>query len=178
MIKPENLAKAFEKVEDDNWILRSFLKGLDDVDELDRLINSMHEELFKDYDCSQCRNCCKFTVPQVEEKDINEIANSINLSVDDFKNKYVEKTEDEYIIKGKPCLFFTEEGCKIHDCRPTDCKEYPYTNKNEMWSRLISLVQNSSICPIVFEILERLKRYYSDEFRQFKKEYRSMWGWE
>ncbi|MDO9535848.1 MAG: hypothetical protein Q7J85_11080 [Bacillota bacterium] len=51
------------------------------------------------------------------------------------------------------------------------CKEYPFTEKKEVWTRLIALVENCAVCPVLFEIFERLKKHYRDEFKLFKKEY-------
>jgi Fe-S-cluster containining protein len=176
LIHPKKLKKAFEKVEEENWMLRAFLKNLDDVDELDRLVHSMHEELFNGYDCVACRNCCKAIVPAIEEGDIKKIADYLEISIEDFKSRYLKEIDEGYIIKDKPCVFLAEKGCSIYDYRPENCREYPYTLREEIWSRLINLVKNCAICPVVFEIFERLKKYYGYEFKKYKKEYKRIWG--
>jgi Fe-S-cluster containining protein len=70
-----------------------------------------------------------------------------------------------------PCPFLTEKGGSIYDIRPRECRTYPHTNKTEFTSRLIVMVHNCEICPVVFEIFERLKDIYRDAFEEFKKEY-------
>ncbi|MEN8906237.1 MAG: YkgJ family cysteine cluster protein [Clostridiales bacterium] len=176
MIEPNKIKKAFDKVEEENWILRAFLKDIDDVDELDKLVNSMHKEFFDNYDCSKCGNCCKMIVSYFDESEIKVASENLKISVDDFKKIYLKKTTDGYIMNKKPCLFWEDSKCTIYKIRPENCREYPYTDKEEIWSRLINLVENSSVCPIVFEIFERLKKYYGTEFQKYKKEYKKIWG--
>ena len=50
MLTPEKLKKAYNKVEDENWILRSFLKE-QEPEEVDKLVNDLHKELFEGFDC-------------------------------------------------------------------------------------------------------------------------------
>lgn len=45
MLSPQNLIKAFARVEEENWLLRSFLK-CQEPDEVDRIVNKLHRELF------------------------------------------------------------------------------------------------------------------------------------
>jgi hypothetical protein len=48
----------------------------------------------------------------------------------------------------------------IEECKPKTCKEFPHTNKPErLWS-LLGVLSFAEICPVVFEILERLKQIY------------------
>jgi len=175
VLPPEKLKKAFKKVEDENWILRAFLKE-QEPDDVDRLVNNLHKELFEGFDCVVCSNCCKSIVPVVEENEIQVISKRLGMTDVAFKDKYLVKTEEGFIINKKPCPFLTGSGCSIYECRPENCREYPFTHKDEIWSRLINLVENCTVCPAVFEIFERLKKYYGDEFEQYKEEYQELWG--
>jgi len=83
------------------------------------------------------------------------------MPVSEFKYKYLKNDHGEWAIKSSPCPFLTEKGCSIYEHRPQTCREYPYTNKDEIISRLINLVQNCEVCPAVFEVFEKLKRHYS-----------------
>jgi len=81
------------------------------------------------------------------------------------KEKYVRDnlTEHygEYYFKNRKCQFLDENSnCKIEKCLPRTCKEYPYTNKEERLFSLASIVANASVCPVVYEILEELKKEY------------------
>ncbi len=166
MLSPDKLARVFKKVEDDNWDFRSFLKGQDEK-ELDKLVHKMHKELFKDTDCISCSNCCRKIVPILEDKDIPAISSKLGISTEVFKRTYLKKDEDGRMrINKKPCPFLTDKGCSIYDCRPEACREYPFTDKTDIMGRLITMVMNCEICPVVYEIFERLKEYYADEYRK------------
>ena len=166
MLIPNKLIKAFKKVEDENWELRSFLKE-QDADEVDSLVNQLHKELFEGFDCVACSNCCKEIVPEIEDDEIAPISKRLGIDEIDFRNKYLVKSEDGYEINKKPCPFLTEKGCSIYEIRPKNCREYPYTDKDEITCRLINLICNCEVCPIVFEIFERLKEHYEEKFKEY-----------
>ena len=44
-----------------------------------------------------------------------------------------------------------------YPCRPDDCRSFPHLHKEEFVFRLIQAVENCWICPIVFNVFERLK---------------------
>lgn len=175
MLSPDKLKKAFETVEEENWMLRAFLKG-QEPEEVDQIVNSMHKELFDGFDCIACSNCCKALVPIIEENEMNAISSKLGLPCEDFKKKYLVKAREGFMINKKPCPFLTETGCSIYEHRPKYCREYPYTDKEEIWTRLINLVENCPVCPVVFEIFERLKKHFRDEFESYKVEYEEIWG--
>lgn len=175
MLKADELQEAFKKVEKDNWILRSFLKG-QDSSEVDKLVNELHQELFAGFSCYSCLNCCKSIVPLISENEIKVIAKRIALTEDELKSKYLEQTATGFRVNKVPCLFLTNTGCSIYECRPLNCREYPFTSSKYISSRLINLVENCEICPVVFEIFERLKEHYQYEFKTYKKMFNKLWG--
>lgn len=59
MIHPDKIGTEAKKKEEENFKFRSYLKGHADEKELDEQFLQLHKELFADYDCSKCRNCCK-----------------------------------------------------------------------------------------------------------------------
>ncbi|NJD04307.1 MAG: YkgJ family cysteine cluster protein [Ruminiclostridium sp.] len=168
MLGLAELEKKYKKVEDENWAFRGFLKSLE-PEGLDKFVNDMHIELFKNIDCIKCSNCCKKIVPTLNAKDIRRLAKHFNISFDDFASQNVEKSDGEWILKEKSCKFLTESGCSVYDVRPESCREYPYTDKKGFVHRLIGLIEYSGVCPVVYEIFERLKRIYRIEFEDYKK---------
>lgn len=40
------------------------------------------------------------------------------------------------------------------------CKKYPYTDQPERLSNLLGMLDIISICPVIFEMYERLKKEY------------------
>ena len=159
MLSPGKLKKAFEKVEDDNWKFRTFLKRKEPED-LDEFVNKLHRTLFREMDCRVCRNCCKTIVPVLTHEDIERISNALGLTIEEFRNEHLKESEGEWIVNSKPCQFLTPDGCSIYESRPKACREYPYTDKKEIIFSLLNLYGNCEICPVVFEIFERLKKKY------------------
>lgn len=152
--------KALEK-EEENYKFRSFLKGHAKEKKLDRQFRMLHEKYFKNFDCSKCRNCCKKLGVSLQEDELNKICEYYNFNKEEIKNKYLKENYGEYINKKNPCPFLNSNNeCRIKKSLPRTCKEYPYTNKEERLFSLLTIVNNSKICPIVYEILEDLKEIY------------------
>ncbi|MCL2083255.1 MAG: YkgJ family cysteine cluster protein [Oscillospiraceae bacterium] len=161
MISPSEVNYRAERLDDENYKLRSFLKNRADEKELDRQFLELHNELFENYDCSNCRNCCKEYAAILKETETEAIAAFLQMSKEDFITQYANNGCDRYELKDTPCCFLTDENiCQIEDCKPQNCKDYPYTNKpGRLWS-LLGVMGSVSVCPVVFEIVERLKRLY------------------
>ena len=53
-----------------------------------------------------------------------------------------------------------DNNCLAENCLPESCMDYPYTNKSKRLFSLYSIIGNACICPVVYEILEELKKIY------------------
>ncbi len=120
--------------------------------------------MFTDYDCSKCRNCCKMYKGTIPKEDLEKNARHLEITEKQFVDFFLE--EDQYGIqyqtKHKPCDFLREDGeCKLGECRPDSCKKYPYTDQPERLHSLLGFMDIVSICPVAFEIYERLKKEYT-----------------
>lgn len=93
MIHPDKIGIEAEKKEDENFKFRSFLKGHADDEELDQQFLRLHKELFADYDCSKCRNCCKMYKGSIPEEDIEKDAEYLDITVGQFIDFFLEKEE-------------------------------------------------------------------------------------
>jgi hypothetical protein len=161
MVKPSKLKAEFRKVEKENYAFRTFLKNHADPDQLDEQFLQLHKELFENYDCNQCRNCCKDYSASFEKGELAPVAAFIGMSENEFINKYILEEYGDYQMKTKPCFFLKEDGgCTIETCKPASCRDYPFTNQPERLFSLLSLVDSTSVCPVVFEMFERLKQIY------------------
>ena len=70
--------------------------------------------------------------------------------------------EDGYRTKNKPCDFLDPAGnCILGECKPIACTEYPHTNKPDRMGSLLSFLDAVSVCPVAYEICERLKSHYN-----------------
>lgn len=170
MIDPSKLEKEFLKVEDENLEFRTFLKINADNDELDKQFLELHNQLFSEYDCSKCRNCCKELTAAVEDREIDNIAKTLGISKKDFINSYIDNSGYGIKIKGSPCCFLEDNGnCKLEKCKPIECREFPYTDKPERLASMLGMVGFAKVCPVVFEMLERLKEEYGFRSKRRKR---------
>ena len=154
----------------ENWEFRSFLKFVDtDTEELDAIVHNIYQEVSSQIDCTKCANCCKEMKPILNQKDIEKFSSGIDIPIKDFKDKHIEKGDkpNEFYFNKKPCPFLKDNLCTNYDFRPGDCRSFPHLDKSEFTTRLWSVVENYSICPIVFNVYEILKdklwRYRDDD---------------
>ena len=147
-----------EQNEEKNWRFRSFLKFRDDL-KIDNIVHRLYREISENIDCTQCGNCCRELKPLITKKEVDLIAASLDMHEEDFSKKYTDFDHDEKKLRLRetPCSFLEENKCTVYACRPSDCRSFPHLHKKEFTSRLITVLQNYSICPIVFNLYEQLK---------------------
>jgi len=165
MVKPSEIAIRAQRLEQQNYEFRTFLKIHADYDELDSQFLKLHKELFANYDCSKCANCCRTYNVVLNEVEVEKVAEFLKTTTGEFTTKYLvlSDTDDEkqYEFKHKPCSFLGDDGkCQIQNCKPNACKNYPFTDKPDRLLSMYSVIDHASVCPVVFEILERLKILY------------------
>ena len=165
MIAPSRINAVAKKAEDENYRFRTFLKGHADSDELDAQFLELHNELFANYDCCKCANCCKTYSTVLSDEEIAAIADYLGKTESGFIDEYLEDSTDldegRYQIKGLPCPFLCDDGkCSIQECKPSSCKGFPFTDLPERLFSLLGVVGFAEECPVVFEMLERLKKIY------------------
>jgi uncharacterized protein len=130
--------------------------------DLDVKFEALHTEAFKKIDCLECANCCKTTGPLFTQRDINMLSKHLKLPPQTFIDTYLRVDEDnDYVLKAVPCPFLGSDNyCSVYDYRPNACREYPHTNQRKMHTIFNETLNNASICPAVFHIVERLKAMY------------------
>lgn len=162
MIDINDLDVLANRKEKENYRFRSFLKNHADDEELDKQFKRLHEKYFKIYDCKKCRNCCKKIGISMDEDELNDICNYLKIDKEKFIKDNLIERYGEYSFKKHKCKFLDENNnCKIEKCLPRTCIEYPYTDKEERLFSLCGIIANASICPVVYEILEDLKKEYN-----------------
>lgn len=173
LIQPSQVAAAAEKKEKENMRFRSFLKSHADPYELDLQFKELHKMIFPLYNCNRCRNCCKLLAAQIPEEDIDRDAAFLNMSREEFIDKYLEHADfGEWIEKHSPCGFLTEAGeCTLGECCPENCKKFPYTDQPDRLESLYSVLAAVSVCPAAYEIFEALKELYG--FAAYKRSLRN-----
>ena len=156
LLKIKRFASIREK---ENIRFRTFLKGKDS-DKVDSIVHRLNEELSKQIDCTLCGNCCNIK-PRLRKEDIARLAQLENITPESYQEKYCEKDFGDIYLKTIPCRYFDGKKCSIDENRPKTCQDYPYTAKEGFIFRLYGMLNSYEICPIVFNLMERLK----DEMR-------------
>jgi hypothetical protein len=161
VIELKKLKEAYYSKEEENYAFRAYLKANADSKTLDAQFLSLHNELFSEYDCNSCRNCCKKYEATFEEDEMIETADYLGMTLESFKEKYIIDSFGDYQINTKPCVFLGEDNsCAIESCKPASCRKYPYTNLPDRLSSSLGIIESARVCPVVFEMLERLKETY------------------
>lgn len=161
MIRPEQVVQAAARKERENERFRAFLKRKADPDVLDGQFLRLHREIFSHYDCTRCRNCCRLLFAQIPDDEIDRDAALLKMSRADFIAEYLQQDDFGAWAGHSPCGFLKEDGsCKLVDCRPDGCKNFPYTDQPGRLYSLYSVLNAVSVCPAAYEIFEALKKEY------------------
>ena len=159
MIAPDKLAIMAKAARKEHAALVKRLSGTDSR-KLDGQVHSIHEAVFDTINCLECGNCCRSLGPRITDTDVRRISAALRKKPSWFVEQYLVVDEDgDYIFRSMPCPFLgTENYCSIYEVRPKACREYPHTDRRRVYQVMALTLKNSSICPAVFEILERLRK--------------------
>ncbi|MEX2232784.1 MAG: YkgJ family cysteine cluster protein [Cyclobacteriaceae bacterium] len=157
-MKQEQFKIQSKNKEQENKKFLSHLRKKDSR-KVDEVFHSVHQEVFEEVDCLKCANCCKTTSPIFYQNDIERVAKSLRMKPGDFVEKYLRiDDERDYVLKSSPCPFLDRDNyCMVYDDRPKACREYPHTNRKKMVQIMELTLENTMVCPAVFEMVERLK---------------------
>jgi len=153
-----------QKKEDENWRFRDFLKRRCDLEpeEIDRHVFEITRRVRAGIDCSSCANCCREVKPTFSAKEINRLARRLGIERRQFIEAYLERTEGDnenpWQTRTKPCPFLKENRCSVYEDRPADCSGYPYLYQPDFVSRTMAMMERTFTCPIVYEVMEDLKK--------------------
>ncbi|HXR84255.1 MAG TPA: YkgJ family cysteine cluster protein [Hanamia sp.] len=136
---------------------KDFLKRADKNKVLKQLPN-LHEEAFEKIDCLSCANCCRNYSPRFKTPDIKRISRHLKMKEGVFIESYLRVDEEgDYVTKSSPCPFLGEDNfCTIYENRPSDCHRFPYTDEDVVFKRPAITLKNSTFCPAVYFVLEKL----------------------
>ncbi|EMC13379.1 YkgJ family cysteine cluster protein [Streptococcus mutans] len=126
---------------------------------LDKIVQEVHTEVFREIDCTKCANCCKILGPLFTESDISRIAKHFRMRLPVFEDMYLRVDEDnDKVFKSMPCPFLGEDNlCFIYDIRPKACREFPHTDRKKIYQINHLTIQNTLICPAVYLFVEKLQ---------------------
>jgi Fe-S-cluster containining protein len=146
---------------DANWAFRSFLKfGALSPYAVDKTVHELLEEVSGRIDCTTCANCCKVARPVLGPTDVKRLGTRLKMPESDFLDHFLKKDEEGagWLFKSLPCPFLCDNRCTVYEDRPRECRSFPHLHKRDFTSRLIQVISSYSVCPIVFNVYEGLKR--------------------
>ncbi|MCB5125188.1 YkgJ family cysteine cluster protein [Streptococcus mutans] len=126
---------------------------------LDKIVQEVHTEVFREIDCTKCANCCKILGLLFTESDISRIAKHFRMRLPVFEDMYLRVDEDnDKVFKSMPCPFLGEDNLySIYDIRPKACREFPHTDRKKIYQINHLTIQNTLICPAVYLFVEKLQ---------------------
>ena len=76
-----------------------------------------------------------------------------------FEDEFLRTDEDgDFVLKSSPCYFLGKDNkCSIYDVRPLACREYPHTDRKNMFQILDLTAKNVEICPAVAKIVTEIE---------------------
>ncbi len=127
---------------------------------LDYVMQELHEDEFEKTDCLTCANCCKTTGPLFTDKDIERISKYFKQKPQQFIKRYLRIDEDnDYVLQRVPCAFLgVDNYCSIYEVRPKACREFPHTDRKKFQQISNLTLKNVAICPAAFNIVEAMKK--------------------
>ena len=154
----EDILHNWEKRSDDHQKQYKQFLARADKNKVLKALPDLHEEAFSKVDCLQCANCCKNYSPRFKTPDIKRIAKYLKMKEGEFIDTYLYvDTDGDYVLRSKPCPFLGADNfCSIYESRPSDCRRFPYTDEDVLLKRQSLTLKNSSFCPIVYYVLEKL----------------------
>jgi Fe-S-cluster containining protein len=136
---------------------RQFLQRADKNKVLKQL-PALHDEAFAKVDCLTCAACCKNYSPRFKTPDIKRISKHLGMREGQFIETYLNVDQDgDFVVKTSPCPFLGSDNfCSIYEARPSDCSRFPYTDEDVLIKRQQITLKNSTFCPAVFYVLDKL----------------------
>ncbi|HWZ42483.1 MAG TPA: YkgJ family cysteine cluster protein [Candidatus Saccharimonadales bacterium] len=150
--------------EDENWKFREFLKMRCNLepDQIDELVFETTRRVWAGIDCTACANCCREVKPSFSEEEVDRVARRLGMERQQFIDIYLERadalSDNPWQTRTTPCPFLKNNLCSVYEDRPGDCSGYPYLYKPEFVFRLMGMVERTLTCPIVYEVMEHLKK--------------------
>jgi len=156
---PEVVAKQAERLGDENWRFRTYVKhgGRVGRGRVNSLARRFGQEAESQMDCLTCGACCRDNTVPVPAAEAKRLAKRLGISVEEFRRTYLlTELDDEPAIEAHPCPFLEGNACSVYEDRPKVCRGYPYVG-GDVPSRMIGIIERAETCPIIFDMLERLK---------------------
>jgi len=155
------IQRRSKRRENEDLRFRTFLKVHTNMKDrkLDQTVREITDYIWSQIDCKTCANCCKTLKVEVNDEDISRLAARLELTAEQFTEQYVvEPLQGMRTLRSQPCVFLGEDNrCTVYEDRPEDCRGYPYLHREGFRQRTFLMIDNTAVCPIVFNVWDELK---------------------
>lgn len=147
----EKLKQLVNEKSEENKSFRVFLEGQDAKD-VDKIVQRLYIEINPKIDCVECGYCCHHLRPVASDEELLKYVEPENLE----KFRYAE---------GIVCKNLDGNFCTIYANRHFECRAFPYLDRDDFIKRIIGVLNNYQICPIVYNVVEELKVELGFEYK-------------
>ncbi len=134
-----------------------FLKQ-QDTDQIDSLVSELDAAITPQVDCTVCGNCCKSLMIVVSGEEADALSQHLEQPRETFDERYLEKgSNGMMIVNTIPCHFLSDNKCTVYEHRFAGCREFPALQVAGFNRRLFTTFMHYERCPIIFNVVERLK---------------------
>ncbi|MEZ0391784.1 MAG: YkgJ family cysteine cluster protein [Pseudobdellovibrionaceae bacterium] len=145
---------------DENQRFRHWLKSKDSQT-VAHAFDQLSRQVSAKIDCTECAICCKSLAIVPKSTDIKRLSDGLQISPYEFKTKYLKKDfEGDLVFKQRPCPFLKANKCSVYEHRPETCRSYPHMENSHMIGRGWHIVENTRVCPIVYNTYEAAKNHF------------------
>jgi len=159
---PQQVAVLAKAKEQSIPVFFKFLKQNFKSKEIDSAVHELNENISSAIDCTKCGNCCKNMNAAMDESEMKKLASCLSKTSQEFSKNYCshDEIENVFFIKSLPCVFLADNKCTVYKQRPESCAEFPHLNKPNFIFRTKATSDNYNYCPIVYNVVENLKKHY------------------
>lgn len=148
----------------ENLQFQDFLREMDS-ESLDKAVFDLSNTISPQIDCTACGNCCKSLMVNINNQEADNLAAHLGQNREEFDQKYLEKGESgRMVLNAIPCHFLVGNSCSVYEHRFEGCKEFPAFHVKDFNKRLFTTYMHYDRCPIIFNVLETLKKDLEWEF--------------
>ena len=83
-----------------------------------------------DFECQRCNQCClKPGYVYLKKGEEERIATYLGLDPYQFTEEYCDLVDRQRLVlkkrEGEVCVFLEDSGCRIHEVKPQQCRDFP-----------------------------------------------------